>query len=411
MASPCSWFTGVQELGAGFGSGARTQTETFSLMEMTHIHQFLYSDKHFVHNVCWPGDSNKCKHSQFLSKFDLTLRSAWTEKMVQGLFRYHLGDLQTRILPGPHRFVAQLNISRGKERRKPQEILSISQRFDAKQFHFNKIQPGEIVFELCKRDACDASEGDETREGETCSYQNGTADDLARSLVVINVSPLEVGHCLLIPDPSRCLPQILTPGAVRIGIEAVLLSSHPGFRVGFNSLGAFASVNHLHLHGYYLDHELRIESARTEPLIPQRGFHLLPEFPAGFMFYTDGEGLRATVEYVCKLTDSLVERNIAHNLFLTRGRPPGDHPHPDSARPGVRIVVWPRISCFGAKEESAFNVALCELAGHLPFKNQEDFETIEEDDVKRIIEKYLFPENKFIALQAELKHLLNDQPH
>ena len=33
-----------------------------------------------------------------------------------------------------------------------------------------------------------------------------------------------------------------------------------GFRVGFNSLCAFASVNHQHLHAYYLDYDIFTEN-------------------------------------------------------------------------------------------------------------------------------------------------------
>uniref|UniRef100_A0A0E9TKA2 GDPGP1-like N-terminal domain-containing protein n=1 Tax=Anguilla anguilla TaxID=7936 RepID=A0A0E9TKA2_ANGAN len=40
------------------------------------------------------------------------------------------------------------------------------------------------------------------------------------------------------------MPQILTASAIQTGIESVFLSADSGFRVGFNSLGAFASVNH-----------------------------------------------------------------------------------------------------------------------------------------------------------------------
>ena len=40
----------------------------------------------------------------------------------------------------------------------------------------------------------------------------------------------------------------------------LLLFYFRGFRIGFNSLCAFASVNHAHLHAYYLDRELFVES-------------------------------------------------------------------------------------------------------------------------------------------------------
>nr|XP_055048954.1 GDP-D-glucose phosphorylase 1 [Misgurnus anguillicaudatus] len=347
---------------------------------------FTYTDKDFVNNVSSP---NKSK-----SKFDTALRSGWAEKMDAGLFRYHLGDLETRILPGPCGYIAQLNIMRGTERRKPQEIVSIRQNFDPNLFNFNKIDPKELLFELQKVNTEATSE---------VRYQSGPN---MRCKIIINVSPLEFGHCLLVPEPNRCQPQILTPLAVQIGIEAVLLSADPGFRVGFNSLGGFASVNHLHLHGYYLNHQLRLESSPTEHILLKSNLYRLVDFPSGFLFYTQGPDLGLTVSAVCKLTDIMVDKNIAHNLFITRGCPPNREDDPSSARNGVRIVIWPRLSCFGVKEESAFNVALCELAGHLPFKNRKDYETITEDEVKAIIRKYLLSEEEFSKLEMHVMEKL-----
>ncbi|KAK6476916.1 GDP-D-glucose phosphorylase 1-like [Huso huso] len=424
-ANACS-ATGVENIETG--TTVREQTELHVCNSQTH--EFVYSDRDFIRSgVLWldkrrVGLNSDCAAGcQPLSRFDLTLRLGWLEKEQLGFFRYHLGDLQTKILPGPHGFVAQLNIQRGKERRKPQEIQSIRQSFNPNQFNFNKIEPGEILFEIRKENKHEPST--ESQFSTVSNGQSVSGTDAAqidpngpayldggvthtKTLVVINVSPLEFGHCLIIPEPSLCLPQVLTRDVVRIGIESVLLSSHPGFRVGFNSLGAFASVNHLHLHGYYLDHMLCIESARTEPLCAGQAFHLLSDTPAGFLFYTEGECLGALIHNICKVTDCLVEKNIAHNLFVTRGRPPGSSLHSGPSRPGIRVIIWPRLSCFGAKEETAFNVALCELAGHLPFKNRQDFDTITEAEVTEIVQKYLLPEKEFSMLQSQLMHLLHE---
>ncbi|XP_059191620.1 GDP-D-glucose phosphorylase 1 [Centropristis striata] len=352
--------------------------------------QFVYSNQDFVADVHW-SSGRRVGIESTPAKFDTTIQAGWTDRMNRGLFRYHLGDLQTRVLPGAHGYVAQLNIQRGIERRKPQEILSIQQQFNAKQFNFNKINPEEIIFEMIK----DTEGGNEI----------GQLHQPSRMVVLVNVSPLEFGHCLFVPDPSRCFPQILTRSAVSVGIEAVLLSSEPGFRVGFNSLGAFASVNHLHLHGYYLNHELKIESMPVKPLVPEKGFYRLLDFPAGFLFYTESEGVEEVTGAICQLTDFLVEGNIAHNVFLTRGCPPSDciqNKKDLCSRKGVRIAVWPRTSSFGAKEESAFNVALCELAGHLPFKNKKDYELTTEKDVMDIIQTYLLPDTEFHMLEQKL---------
>ncbi|KAM7002748.1 GDP-D-glucose phosphorylase 1 [Tautogolabrus adspersus] len=349
---------------------------------------FVYSSQDFVIDVC-----RRRANRPVPAKFDTTIQEGWTDRMERGLFRYRLGDLQTRIMPGLNGFVAQLNIQRGIERRKPQEILSIQQEFNAKQFNFNKINHEEIIFEMMK-----------DNEGEN---ERGQLHQPCKMVVLVNVSPLEFGHCLFVPDPSQCFPQVLTTFAIQVGIESVLLSSDPGFRVGFNSLGAFASVNHLHLHGYYMDHELKIESTPGKPLVPEMGFFRLLDFPGGFLFYTESEQVKKVARAICLVTDFLVEGNIAHNLFLTRGCPPmseKDH----CSRKGVRIAVWPRISCFGAKEESAFNVALCELAGHLPFKNKKDYELTTERDVIEIIQKYLLSDEELHTLEQELtRHVMD----
>lgn len=317
----------------------------------------------------------------------MSLRTAWVERMQRGLFRYHLGDLETRILPGPSRLVAQLNIERGQQRRKPQEILSIKQDFDPKLFNFNKANSNETMFELIKQELCGAV------------HENGFTKGCK---MVINVSPLEFGHSLIVPEPNQCFPQVLTPHSIQVGIECILLSSDPALRVGFNSLGAFASVNHLHLHAYYLKHELVIESTPAEIVMSAQGLHCLTTFPRGFLFYTEGGDLHSIVSAVHTLTDFLVNHNIAHNLFLTRGCPPDGEGIGDRRRSGVRVIVWPRMSCFGAKEETAFNVALCELAGHLPFKNREDYETTTEQKVHSIIKKYMFSPETFLDLQTQL---------
>ncbi|KAF7224714.1 GDP-D-glucose phosphorylase 1 [Nothobranchius furzeri] len=355
--------------------------------------QFVYSHQDFVRDVHRSSENYPVMAPPPPTSFDVIIREGWADRMDRGLFRYCLGDLETRILPGPHGYVAQLNIKRGIERRKPQEILSIKQEFNPRQFNFNKINPDEVICEMLKG-----------------ADEDGEWPQPCRVVVLINVSPLEFGHCLFVPYPSHCYPQVLTKTAIRVGIESVLMSSHPGFRVGFNSLGAFASVNHLHLHGYYLDHELKVESSTVKLLVPEKRFYRIKDFPAGFLFYTESEEVEEVARTICQVTDFLVGENVAHNVFLTRGCPPYEHIQNTKdlcLRNGVRVAVWPRKSCFGAKEESAFNVALCELAGHLPFKNKEDYESATEGDVISIVQRYLLPDDEFQMLEQKLSdHLL-----
>ncbi|XP_012499181.1 PREDICTED: GDP-D-glucose phosphorylase 1 [Propithecus coquereli] len=358
------------------------------------IPDFVYGRKDLVvEGIQWPRKAPGILDTLPLSRFDSALCSAWRQRVELGLFRYCLGDLQTRTLPGAVGFVAQLNVERGVQRRRPQNIKSVRQPFDPEQFNFSKIRPGEVLFRLHRGpDLPSALQREDI-------------------LVVINVSPLEWGHVLLVPEPARGLPQRLLPGALRAGVEAVLLSLHPGFRVGFNSLGGLASVNHLHLHGYYLAHRLPVEGVPSEPLDPEGHLHLVQALPApGFLFYTSGPGpdLEALISKVCRATDYLTDCEIAHNLFVTRGAPPGKT-SPSSALTGVRVILWARKSSFGIKEGEAFNVALCELAGHLPVKTSQDFSSLTEAAAVALIQECLLPPAQAEEVQAALVALMSQE--
>lgn len=355
------------------------------------IPDFIYGQKDLMQEgVQWPSNVPSFLDTLPLSRFDTVLCSAWKQRMELGLFRYCLGELQTQTLPGTVGFVAQLNVERGVQRRPPQNIRSVRQPFDPEQFNFNKIRPGEVLFRLHR--------------------EPGLPDVLQQEdiLVLINVSPLEWGHVLLVPEPARGLPQRLLPGALRAGLEAVLLSSHPGFRIGFNSLGGLASVNHLHLHGYYMAHRLPVEGAPSEPLDPGGHLYLLQAVPApGFLFYTSGPGpdLEALISRVCRATNYLTDHEIAHNLFVTRGAPPGKT-SPSSALTGIRVILWARKSSFGIKEGEAFNVALCELAGHLPVKTSQDFSSLTEAAALALIQDCLLPHDQAEEVRAALVALV-----
>ncbi|NXV84095.1 GDPP1 phosphorylase, partial [Atlantisia rogersi] len=259
---------------------------------------FEYREEDFVLRAAeWGAEPGSAP-----SRFDRALLDGWNDRMERGLFRYRLGPLPTRVLPGPMRLVAQLNQQRGSERRPPQAVHSLRQPFDPRAFNFTRIRPGEVLLRL-------------RRAG-------GGPDPPEPLLVAINASPLERGHVLLLPEPARGLPQALTAPLLLAGLEAALLSAHPGFRVGFNGLGGCASVNHLHLHGLYLPRPLPVEAAPARPLSPR--LSLLRDVPApAFLFYAAGPAaLGALSRDVCRAAEHLAAAGLACNLFATRGDPP-----------------------------------------------------------------------------------------
>ena len=140
----------------------------------------------------------------------------------------------------------------------------MDESFDQNKFNFNKVRGDEEVLAVLQ-------------DGDEQSHR-----------ILVNVSPLMFGHGLLVPFAEQCLPQQLTSDAIDLAIRLLRRdidyatdeilndsssssgkSTNPSadtFCIGFNSLGAFSSVNHLHLHILYpseLDHE-----ARGERLLP-----------------------------------------------------------------------------------------------------------------------------------------------
>ena len=66
------------------------------------------------------------------------------------------------------------------------------------------------------------------------------------NLVYINVSPIEYGHVLLVPRVLDDLPQLADPASMLLALRFCQAADNPYFRVAFNSLGAYATINHLH---------------------------------------------------------------------------------------------------------------------------------------------------------------------
>jgi GDP-D-glucose phosphorylase len=69
--------------------------------------------------------------------------------MSAGCFKYNLDSMKTKILPGSYKLVAQLNEKRFTQRRKPQQMTSVSQPFDDTKFNFTKVPNKEVQHSVC----------------------------------------------------------------------------------------------------------------------------------------------------------------------------------------------------------------------------------------------------------------------
>jgi len=122
-----------------------------------------------------------------------------------------------------------------------QVITQIQQPFDLEKFHFNKpfLRP-EILWE---------------------GLWHGT-----NLRVLYNKFPFAPWHLLIVPEPKKQQPQFLTLQAHRNMMDLVAEQSEVlvGFAVGFNSLGADASINQLHFQSFIRETALPIEESHWQ---------------------------------------------------------------------------------------------------------------------------------------------------
>jgi diadenosine tetraphosphate (Ap4A) HIT family hydrolase len=121
--------------------------------------------------------------------------------------------------------------------------------FNAGKFNFNKASADErLAIVDWRSDALD--------EKRFLACEDATDKDATdKHAIFVNLSPLTRGHFLFVPQPNKQFPQVLTHPVLELGLDltSLIQRSRSDFRVLFNSLGAFASVNHLHLQGIFLD--------------------------------------------------------------------------------------------------------------------------------------------------------------
>lgn len=94
----------------------------------------------------------------------------------------------------------------------------------------------------------------------TCdNHQTGTMENFDLITFLINNSPLTKYHILICPNRLACHPQILTKAALKFSINFLFGLNDYRYRIGYNSPGALASVNHYHLHLLHIEHHLFVE--------------------------------------------------------------------------------------------------------------------------------------------------------
>jgi len=332
------------------------------------------------------------------SKFDRLILSEWDDRFEQGLFRYDVTNVSTKALPGELGIVAQLNEGRASKKRPTEFTMDkVCQEFDSTKFNFTKADKGEVLLQF---ESCNQTPAAE--------FIPSVAAADSPHVVLINVSPIEYGHILLVPRVTDCLPQQLTPDLFQVALRMAVESWNPYFRVGYNSLGAYATINHLHFQAYYLDAPFPIERAPTGT--PPGGWtkrkrnrpvvQAIKSFPVrALVFILNGciEDLALLVGNACKF---MQEQNIPFNVLI--------------ADRGARVFLIPnlfsaRLAAGAVPEEhvdTGVNPAVFEISGHLLYKREVDFDGASEEQASNLLSHASMTDDEFSKLSVQLHDAL-----
>ncbi|GMP65253.1 hypothetical protein CsSME_00026136 [Camellia sinensis var. sinensis] len=150
-------------------------------------------------------------------------------------------------------------------------------------------------------------------------------------------SPIEYGHVLLIARILECLPQRIDKDSFLLALYMAVEAGNPYFRLGYNSLGAFATINHLHFQAYYLAVPFPIENAPTVKITDLNGGVKTSEllnYPIRGLVFEGGNTIEDLSNAVSNSCICLQDNNIPYNVLIS-----------DS---GKRIFLFPQ--CYAEKQ-------------------------------------------------------------
>ncbi|URE11979.1 GDP-L-galactose phosphorylase [Musa troglodytarum] len=316
------------------------------------------------------------------------LLGQWEDRMSRGLFRYDVMACETKVIPGEYGFVAQLTEGRHLKKRPTEfRVDRVLQPFDPAKFNFTKVGQEEVLFRF---------EPGESGSGRLLEDDTVGGDANASNVVAINVSPIEYGHVLLIPRVLDCLPQRIDPDSFLLALRMAAEAGSPYFRLGYNSLGAFATINHLHFQAYFLSMPFPVEKASTQRIpivegLSHNGVKVsrLLNYPVRGLVYEGGNTLKDLSDAVANSCICLQENNIPFNVLIS-----------DSGR---RIFLFPQ--CYAEKQalgevsqdllDTQVNPAVWEISGHIVLKRKKDYDEASEHYAWRLLAEVSLSEARF----------------
>ncbi|KAK4781826.1 hypothetical protein SAY86_015928 [Trapa natans] len=179
-------------------------------------------------------------------------------------------------------------------------------------------------------------------------------------------------------------------------------AANPFFRIGYNSLGAFATINHLHFQAYYLAVPFPVEKASTKKIsiIDNCGVKIseLRNYPVRGLVFEGRNTLQELSNMVSDTCVCLQENNIPYNVLISDC--------------GQRVFVFPQ--CYAEKQamgevgtellDTQVNPAVWEISGHMVLKRKKDYEEASEENALRLLAEVSLSEERFQEVKALIFH-------
>lgn len=204
---------------------------------------------------------------------------------------------------------------------------------------------------------------------------------------------------LLIPRIFECLPQRIDRESFLLALYMAVEAGNPYFRLGYNSLGAFATINHLHFQAYYLATPFPVERAPSKKITTTSSgvkISYILNYPVRGLVFESGNTLEDLSNVVSDSCICLQENNIPYNVLI--------------ADSGKRVFLFPQ--CYAEKQalgevsaellDIQVNPAAWEISGHMVLKRKEDYEGASEENAWRLLAEVSLSEERF----EEVKELI-----
>eukprot|EP00744_Colponema_vietnamica_P018440 GILI01026023.1.p1 GENE.GILI01026023.1~~GILI01026023.1.p1 ORF type:complete len:384 (-),score=58.95 GILI01026023.1:101-1198(-) len=360
---------------------------------------------------------------------DNLLLQKWQDAIKQGnVFRSTLENYHSRVISGRLGLAVGFSQDLYNSKRVSNNVqrTEVFEDFDPDAFNFNKIDPKEILLKINLNSSS-------TQYAEHPTEVADWEEDGTHSIIV-NTSPMALGHSLIPFYSKECLPQVLSPDVLLLCIQLMRLSQRDDLKLGFNSLAAWASVNHLHVHSLYVseifpDGLLPVEKAplgficdcpgwignkmynvRISELIgyPVRGFavqahsYIIQDESADSEASEyqpidgndDGEWAEILADAAGVIVGLLLEGGRPHNVVV--------------CDKGRKLYIIPRQAQKFCFEDHSLCAAWMEVAGFLQARTKALYDRINEEEAEAVLSQEVsLSEDQFEVIKYELLAVTN----